>query len=253
MESENLIQQVLMGESMSLILDLPAQSVDMILTDPPYGTTVNKWDTIIPYDILWGCFEHIIKPGGAIVMTSVQPFTSTLAMSNIKAFKYEWVWLKENASNFLNAKIRPLIIHENVLVFCLNGSPPYYPQELVPCKIKGKHGGISNNYGVARTEGWIQEWTNYPQTILQFKRDNPKQHPTQKPVALFEYLIRTYTKEGEIVLDPFAGSGTTGVAAKNTGRSFILMEQEQKYIDIINQRLNVENSLPAASSQLSLL
>jgi site-specific DNA-methyltransferase (adenine-specific) len=117
MESSDSIQMALFGESMSMILDLPPQCVDLILTDPPYGTTANKWDTVIPYDIMWGCFTHVIKPGGAIVMSSAQPFTSALAMSNIKAFKYEWVWIKENATGFLNAKKRPMPIHENVLSF----------------------------------------------------------------------------------------------------------------------------------------
>ena len=231
------MNQVLQGDCLELMKGIPDGSVDMILADLPYGTTACKWDTIIPFEPLWEQYERIIKKNGAIVLTASQPFTSALVMSNPKMFRYSWVWQKTRFSNQMLAKYQPLKIHEDVLVFSIK-THQYIPQGLLRVdKITRQGKKVTDNVGGGeRPTQYRQEFTNYPKTIQLFKNETGY-HPTQKPVALFEYLIKTYTNEGELVLDNVAGSGTTGVACQNLNRNFILMEQEPEYVEIIKRRL----------------
>lgn len=238
-----MINSVLLGDCLELMQDIPDGSVDMILCDLPYGTTACKWDTVIPFEPLWTQYKRIIKDNGAIVLTAAQPFTSALIMSNPKMFKYDWVWDKIKGTGFLNAKRMPMRNHESILIF-YKKQPTYNPQKTHGHKKKesfrAKHlqtevyGDMNNDYTYSSTE-------RYPRSIQAISTDtqNSSLHPTQKPVALFEYLIKTYTNEGNTVLDNCGGSGTTGVACINTNRNYILMEKEQKYYDIILQRLNI--------------
>ena len=231
--------QVIQGDCLEVMKDIDDKSIDLILCDLPYGTTACKWDTIIPFEPLWEHYKRIIKDNGAIVLTASQPFTSALVMSNVKMFKYEWVWIKDAGTGFLNAKKYPLKNTENILVFC-KGVHKYNPQMREGKPYTITRGRKSDNYGKDTKDIIIttNKGERYPLTSLNFKRDSNKLHPTQKPVALFEYLIKTYTNEGDLVLDNCAGSGTTGVACINLNRNFILIEKEQEYIDIINQRLS---------------
>ncbi|WP_254662211.1 DNA-methyltransferase [Bacillus velezensis] len=228
----NSVYQMNCLEGMKLI---PDGSIDMILTDLPYGTTQNKWDVIIPFDQLWKEYIRIIKENGAIVLTASQPFTSALIMSNTKLFRYEWIWKKNNATGHLNAKRMPMKEHESVVVF-YKKQPTYNPQGIIPYNKITRRGGNGKNYNNSNTMNY-QEYTNYPRTIQQFSYDKEKYHPTQKPVALFEYLIKTYTNEGDLVLDNCIGSGTTAVACENLKRNWIGFETEKEYIDIVNKRL----------------
>lgn len=220
---------------------IPDKSIDMILADLPYGTTQNKWDSVIPLEPLWEQYERIIKDRGAIVLTAAQPFTSKLVMSNPKLFKYEWIWDKKLGSGSLNVRYQPLRRHESIVVF-YKKAPTYNPQ-MRRGKFRNKStsnpGGNKGNYGkiVHVKDNYNDEY--YPTTILEFSNANMRgrTHPTQKPVALFEYLIKTYTNEGEVVLDNCIGSGTTAVAAINTGRNFIGFELEEEYVDIANKRI----------------
>lgn len=229
------------------------KSVDMILCDLPYGTTACKWDSILPFEPLWEAYKRIIKDNGAIVLTASQPFTSALVMSNVKWFKYQMVWVKSKKTGFTNGKNRPLSQHEDVLIFSkanvANGSNlmmKYNPQGLTKLnKIrrgdKNKSiGDLSGQkyYRPSQSTDYVQEFTNYPTTIVNINSEGKIVHPTQKPVALMEYLIRTYTNEGETVLDNCMGSGTTGVACVNTNRQFIGIEKEKNYFDIAVDRIN---------------
>ena len=225
-------------------------SVDMILCDLPYGTTQCKWDTVIPFEPLWEQYRRIVKPNGAIVLTASQPFTSALVMSNPKMFKYCWYWNKQAVTGFANAKKQPLRCIEDILVF-YSSPPAYNPQGIIYKPVIVKNGssvggdtlrGDTNKScgkGRLRTAGhkYTQEYTNYPRNLLQFKRDKTKLHPTQKPVALFEYLVKTYTNPGELVLDNCMGSGTTAIACMNTGRNFIGFEMDKGYYDITCKRI----------------
>ena len=221
-------------EGMKRIAD---QSVDMILCDLPYGTTQNKWDSIIPLDKVWLCYERIIKDRGAIVLFTQTPFDKVLGNSNLKMLKYEWIWCKSYGTGFLNSKKMPLKKHENVLVF-YKKLPTYNPQGLKYNPKTQTRGGSSfgTNYGKADTQNY-SEFENYPDSLLYFNHDKEKLHPTQKPVALFEYLIKTYTKEGETVLDNCMGSGTTAVACISTKRNYIGFELDKHYCDIANERI----------------
>jgi len=214
---------------------IPDKSVDMILCDLPYGITQNKWDSVIPLDSLWKEYNRIIKDNGAIVLTASTPFDKVLGVSNIKNLRYEWIWKKNNVTGHLNAHRMPMKEHENILVF-YNKQPTYNPQGLVQFNKTTRRGSNGSNYGKSNTENF-QEFTNYPRSILEFSYDKNKLHPTQKPIALFEYLIRTYTNEGEIVLDNCIGSGTTAVACINTNRNFIGFELDKHYCDIANERI----------------
>lgn len=237
--------KIIQGDCLEVMKDIPDKSIDMILCDLPYGTTACKWDMIIPFEPLWEQYKRIIKDNGAIVLTASQPFTSALVMSNTKMFRYEWVWEKNKATGHLDSKKKPMKAHENICVFYKN-QPTYNPQGLIPKDIptiskgdRGKKGlGSSGDvYGFAGKDA-IQTHTNYPRTVQKIGVDMKAEfHPTQKPVALFEYLIKTYSNEGDLVLDNCAGSGTTGVACKNTNRNYILIEKETEYIETINKRL----------------
>jgi site-specific DNA-methyltransferase (adenine-specific) len=220
-------------EGMKLIDD---KSIDMILCDLPYGATACKWDTIIPFEPLWEQYERIIKDNGAIVLTAQQPFASSLINSNPKLFKYEWIWVKSKPTGHMNAKRMPMRKHESILVFSKK-SPTYHPQGLKKTNklIKRTNHG---NYGESAGKASVQKFTGYPNTILNFNNVMKKQlHPTQKPVELFEYLIKTYTNEGETVLDNCMGSGTTAVACINTNRNFIGFELDPDYYKIAEERI----------------
>ena len=229
--------QIKQGDCLELMKEIPDKSIDMILCDLPYGTTKNKWDSVIPLNKLWKQYERIIKDNGAIVLFSQMPFSAELVHSNLKLFKYEWIWQKDNGTGFLNAKKMPLKIHENILVF-YKKLPLYNPQMRTGFKpYKCKQGRHSTNYG-AYEQGHITESNGerYPIDIIEFKKDSGL-HPTQKPVALLEYLIKTYTNEGETVLDNCMGSGSTGVACINTNRNFIGYELDEHYFQIAKERL----------------
>lgn len=227
---------LMQGDCLELLPTLADGSVDMVLCDLPYGTTQNKWDSILPLDRLWAEYWRIVKPNAVIVLTAAQPFTSALVVSQIGYFKYEWMWRKPPSGN-LNAKKMPMAGHESVLVFS-QGRPRYNPQGLVHAPFVRKASGVSKteNYGAQAAKDYVQEFTNYPSTVLEFSKDRGH-HPTQKPVALMEYLIRTYTNPGDTVLDNTMGSGTTGVACVNTGRNFIGMEMDESYFNIARQRI----------------
>ncbi|WP_419884852.1 DNA-methyltransferase [Paenibacillus sp. B-A-8] len=230
---------------------IPDKSVDMILCDLPYGTTACKWDTIIPLEPMWAEYERVIKDNGAIVLTAAQPFTSALIMSNVKLFRYCWIWEKDNASNFFAAKFQPLNNTEDIVVFgkggCNNGTKKplrYTPQgitvidrEVTNGKSVGGQLGKAHKTSMSEGRKYKQTQTGYPFKTLKFKRDGSHVHPTQKPVDLFRYLIRTYTNLGETVLDNCIGSGTTAVAALLEGRNFIGFETDAGYVDIANQRI----------------
>lgn len=215
-----------------------------IITDPPYGTTACKWDSIIPFDVMWDFIRRAIAPRGAVVLFGSQPFTSALVMSNPQWFKYEWVWEKEHGTNFCNTPFQPFKTHEGISVFSSgaashskNGHMPYNPQmsEGKPYTLLA---GVSSHEYHTASPGYktVNKGKRYPKSVLRFNRDSGL-HPTQKPVALMEYLIRTYTNEGETVLDFAMGSGSTGVAAINTGRNFIGIEKDPEYFKIASERI----------------
>lgn len=243
------MNKIIQGNCLEVMKEIPDKSVDMILADLPYGTTACKWDTIIPFEPLWEQYKRIIKDNGAIVLTASQPFTSALVMSNPDWFRHEWIWEKERGANFLQGNKQPLKVHENVVVFG-KMCPLYYPQKTInpnkqsiPNRINNTPKRIEAGLSVKsfKSSDKYDKLMLLPRSIQRFVRDIPKGgtlHPTQKPVALFEYLIKTYTNEGDIVLDNVAGSGTTGVACQNTNRNYILIEKEPEYIDIINKRLS---------------
>ena len=223
--------------------DIPDKSIDMILCDLPYETTKNKWDLIIPLDELWAHYNRIIKDNGAIVLTAQTPFDKVLGVSNLKMLKYEWIWEKTSATGHLNAKKMPMKAHENILVF-YKKLPTYNPQKTTGHERKvstAKHkrnSKNSSNYGESSATTY-DSTERYPRSVQLFSTDKQKSslHPTQKPVALFEYLIRTYTNEGDLVLDNCMGSGTTGVAAVRLNRNFIGIELDPKYFEIAKQRI----------------
>jgi DNA modification methylase len=236
--------ELMKGDCLERMKEIPDGSVDLILTDPPYGTTQNKWDSVINLESMWGQLKRVIKPNGAIVMTAAQPFTSVLVCSNLKMFKYDWTWKKPKGTGHLNAKKQPMRDKEDVLVFY---SKPckYNPQmtEGVPYKDKAgkdhsKSTSMTENYGRYTNFRNNNEGTRYPKQVLEFGVvERGSLHPTQKPVALLEYLIRTYTDEGETVLDFTMGSGSTGVACVNTNRSFVGIELDDNYFNIAEKRI----------------
>lgn len=229
---------LMLGDCIEMMAEIEDGSVDMVLTDPPYGTTACKWDSVIPFEPMWAQIKRVVKKNGAVVMTASQPFTSALVMSNPRMFAYEWVWIKTKITGVLNAKKMPVRKHEQVLVFCdSKATGTYNAQGLVKKGTVTKQGGNSDNYGSRSADPYVQEWTNWPRDVLEVPSEGKTVHPTQKPVALMEYLIRTYTNEGEVVLDFTMGSGTTGVAAMNTGRRFIGIERDEGYFDIAEKRI----------------
>ena len=214
--------------------------VDAIITDPPYGTTACKWDSIIPFDEMWLRLNKLIKPNGAIVLFGSEPFSSALRMSNIKNYKYDWKWDKVIGSGFQVAKYKPMIRSEDVCIFGTGGKVNYYPIKIKRDKpIKGYAVNNSLSNPLANADKKVRTYTHKnPTNILEFKKVKGTVHPTQKPVALMEYLIKTYTNEGETVLDFTMGSGTTGVACKNLGRDFIGIEMDEGYFKIAEDRID---------------
>lgn len=236
----NLINQLINDDCFNVLPKIKDKSIDLILCDLPYGTTACKWDTVLPLDKLWEQYNRIIKDNGAIVLTSSQPFTTTLINSNIKNFKYEWIWEKNNHSNFQLAKKNPLKIHESVLVF-YKKFPVYNPQGVIkiekPKLVKAAKRKEDSFLGEGNfISSYTTSYTNYPKSILKFKNERGL-HPTQKPVPLFEYLIKTYTNEQAIILDNCCGVATTAIAAMNTNRNYICIEQDVTYYNIGLKRI----------------
>lgn len=229
------------GDCLELMKEIPNESVDMILCDLPYGTTRNKWDCIIPFEPLWEQYKRVIKQNGAIVLFCDGLFTANLMQSNIKIWRYNLVWDKQRGCDFLNANVKPLKSHEDIAVF-YKKKPTYNKQYWYSKPYKRtKNGSLSNNYGDRQT-AWSEseDGKRNPLSILAFARDADRSHPTQKPVALLEYLIRTYTNEGDTVLDNCMGSGSTCVACKNTNRHYIGFELDEKYFEIAKKRIESE-------------
>ena len=231
---------LMLGDCLERMKEIESGTVDMILCDLPYGTTCCSWDAVIPFEPLWEQYERVIKENGAIVLFAAQPFTAVLACSNLKLFRYEWIYEKSNATGFMNAKKQPLRAHENILVF-YKSQPTYNPIKTYGHqRQKSRRKDIGSEcYGKTLKVNDYDSTERYPRSVQVFSSDKQKLnfHPTQKPVALCEYLIRTYTNEGETVLDNTMGSGTTGVACVNTGRHFIGIEQEEKYFLVAQERI----------------
>jgi len=226
-----------LGDCLDVMQGIPDGSVDMVCTDPPYGTTACKWDSVIPFEPMWAQLKRITKPNGAIVLMASQPFTSALVMSNVAMFKYDWTWQKPKGTGHLNVKKMPLRAHEDILVF-YRSLPSYNPQKTDGEPYVQKRGSASNVYQGKDLSVTVNETgMRHPLSWQVFQRDADKTHPTQKPVALMEYLIRTYTNPGETVLDFTMGSGTTGVAAANTGRRFIGIERDTDYFTAASARI----------------
>ena len=226
------------GDCLELMKQIPDGSIDMILCDLPYGTTKNKWDNVIPFDSLWAQYERVIKDNGAIVLFCDGLFTANLIQSNVKMWRYNLIWDKQRGCDFLNANVKPLKSHEDIVVF-YKKKPTYNKQVWysIPYK-RPKNYTQSSNYGHRKEAGSEStDGARNPLTILSFSRDNNRIHPTQKPVALLEYLIKTYTNEGEVVLDNCMGSGSTCVAALNTDRRFIGIELDEGYFEIAKKRI----------------
>lgn len=230
--------QLMLGDCLERMREIPAGSVDMVLCDLPYGTTRNKWDSVIPLAPLWAEYKRLCKGNAAIVLTAQTPFDKVLGVSNLAMLKYEWVWQKEAGTGFLNAKKAPLKDHENALVFYASQCT-YNPQMRQGFKAYTvERTNSSTNYGkVAASTLTENNGDRYPLSVVKFQRDKDKLHPTQKPVALMEYLINTYTNTGQTVLDNTMGSGTTGVACGNTGRKFIGIERDPGYFEIARGRI----------------
>jgi site-specific DNA-methyltransferase (adenine-specific) len=243
--------QLFNGDCLEIMPTLPAQSVDAIITDLPYGTTACAWDSVIPFDEMWRCVKHVLKPNGAFVTTASQPFTSALVMSNPKMFKYELIWDKVSHTNPYIAKYRCLSVHENILIFS-EGKTTYNPQKYyngVTRSDKGSNGRRLGELFINKTCGYIRNMNGFanPKSIITIARESingsnedrgkNSLHPTQKPVALFAYFARTYTNPGDVVLDMCFGSNTTGVACIETGRNYIGIERERKYFELGERRI----------------
>lgn len=233
--------KILQGDCLELMKDIPNGSIDMILCDLPYGTTQNKWDSVLDLIEIWEHYTRIIKDNGAIVLTGQSVFSASLIMSQPKLYRYTLIWEKTKAGGFLNAKRMPLQAHEDILVF-YKKLPNYNPQMEIgkPYTKKAVTNGDGKNYGKFDRVGQIavNDGKRYPRSVVKFSNDNHGSlHPTQKPIELFEWLIKTYTNEGDVVLDNTAGSGTTAIACLNTNRHFIVMEQDQKYYEIMCNRI----------------
>lgn len=242
------------GDCLKVMKDIKDKSIDMILCDLPYGTTACKWDNIIPFEPLWEQYKRIIKDNGAIVSFGTEPFSSKLRMSNLKMYKYDWVWIKNVPTGYLEAKNKPMRKSENILVFSKGSSANgcknrlvYNPQGLIEINKIKKNSNNSDVYGDrnCRKKGniFVSKYTNYPNNILFFNKDSDRLHPTQKPVALLEYLIKTYTNEGETVLDNCMGSGSCGIACKKCNRNFIGIELDENYFNIAKKRIEDVQSI----------
>ena len=239
--------QLFKGDCLEVMKLIPDGSVDAIIADPPYGTTDCKWDSVIPFDLMWEQLNRVIKPNGAIVLFGSEPFSSALRMSNIKAYKYDWIWEKTKAGNFSACRKNPMKYHEIISVF-YSIFPTYnlFNLSTLEKPIKSSRKNKAANLGHGNRDGkeYFQKETGFHKSILQFSNKSGQGysfHPTQKPVAIMEYLIKTYTNPQETVLDFTMGSGSTGVAAVNTGRKFIGIEMDDKYFGIAEQRINENN------------
>ena len=232
--------QLYNGDCLDIMNKIPNKSIDMILCDLPYGVTACKWDNVIPFEPLWEQYNRIIKDNGAIVLFGTEPFSTQLKMSNLKHYKYDWIWNKVRGVGFQIAKYRPMQQHEYISVFC-NGKLNYYPIMKKRDKVKkSKNYGNSKVYRLQSNDMEERIYTEkYPTSILTYSNASQKGrlHPTQKPIDLLEYLIKTYSKEGDVVLDNCMGSGTTGIACVNTKRNFIGIELEKEYFDIAKKRI----------------
>lgn len=243
------------GDCLELMKDIPDGSIDMILCDLPYGVTECKWDTVIPFELLWEEYKRIIKYNGAVVLFGTEPFSSALRMSNIEMFKYDWIWDKIKGTGFLNANKQPMRNHEIISVF-YNKQCTYNPQKTVghPNKKSFRSKNLqAEMYGRWNNDNMYESTERYPRSIQEFLTDtqNSSLHPTQKPVALLEYLIKTYTNEGETVLDNCMGSGSTGVACIHTNRNFIGMELDETYFNIAKDRIRSElNNIPYVKNDI---
>ena len=245
------------GDCLEKLKELEDGSVDMVLTDPPYGTTACKWDAVIPFDLMWEQLKRIIKPNGTIVLFGQEPFSSMLRISNIDEYKYDWIWEKTKAMNFQQAKNSPLRKHENILVFSdgvvghaiqTKKRMSYNPQGTNTCdKFKQRKASTNDAHGYQRlngeVKGYAQKQENYPISVIRYGSVHNPPHPTQKPVELMEYLINTYTNEDEMVLDFTMGSGTTGVACKNLNRDFIGIEKDEIYFNLAKKRIEEAKSI----------
>ena len=232
--------QLFKGDCLEVMKGIDSGSIDAIITDPPYGTTACKWDSVIDFTLMWEQLNRIIKPNGAIVLFGSEPFSSALRMSNIKNYKYDWVWDKKKGGNFTILKYQPYKTHELISVFSKKTNN-YYPIKTPQKERKGKVYSSSNSAPLKYNDGKERIYKDkHPKSILTVSNANQKgkQHPTQKPVPLMEYLIKTYTNEGETVLDFTMGSGSTGVAAKQTNRNFIGIEQDENYFNIATKSIN---------------
>ena len=236
------------GDCLKLMKDIPDKSVDMILCDLPYGTTECKWDKFIDNKSMWEHYNRILKESGNIILFASQPFTTKLIESNSKMFRYEIIWIKTRPTGFANANYRPMKKHENILIFTKaststagNNHATYNPQGLIECerKVKRTSRGYQGERQNSKDE-YVSKFTNYPTSIVEFPSEGKTVHPTQKPVDLLEYLIKTYSNDGEVVLDNCMGSGSTGVACKHTNRKFIGIEIEEKYFNIAKKRIEEE-------------
>jgi DNA modification methylase len=232
------INKILHGDCVELMNDIATESIDMILCDLPYGTTACKWDIIIPFDKLWQSYNRVIKDNGAIVLFGNEPFSSKLRLSNLENYKYDWKWDKVRGSNFATVKIRPFNSFEDIMIF-YKKQPTYNPQMIKGEPYTQKQGfvGESKQTGLHRKEVvTISDGNRYPITIIKFSKESGL-HPTQKPVDLLEYLIKTYTNEGDTVLDNCSGSGTTAIACINTNRNYICMEKDSEYYNKSIERI----------------
>jgi site-specific DNA-methyltransferase (adenine-specific) len=233
--------RLILGDCLELMTDIPDNSVDMILCDLPYGTTACKWDSLIPFEPLWKQYKRVIKKNGAIVLFSAQPFTSALVMSNIRGFKHHWIWMKNRGTGFQVAKYRPMMATEDIIAFTANGERINYIPQMVKLNKPRYSRNASSSNGTNPlahfNPGGKVVGEKYPLNVIECAKVSKPIHPTQKPVALLEYLVKTYTDPGEVVLDNCMGSGSTGVACVNTGRRFIGIEKDLKYFNIADGRI----------------
>lgn len=248
------LDAIVCGDCLDEMPKMPAQSVDAIISDLPYGTTACKWDSVIPFAHLWSEWKRLLKPNGAIVLTASQPFTALLVVSNLDAFKYEVIWEKDKPSDFALAARRTMKYHESVLVFC-DGRETYNPQMTMGepnhsvgrgIRKKVNESGANTATVTNKLDGW-----KHPKSVMRFNREPAPTHPTQKPESLMRYLVRTYTNPGDVVLDPCCGSGTTCVAAKQEGRHYIGIEKEQRYADSAKQRIHETFGMASNAKEIS--
>lgn len=248
------IDKIYLGDCLELMKEIPDGSVDAIICDLPYGTTACAWDSIIPFDKLWEQYKRIAKPHAPILLFGSEPFSTMIRMSNLKEWRYDWIWKKNTSAGFVRAKNRPLKNYEIISAFCQYGMGhestmggkrmPYNPLGLIPChkvstNAKGKFGGVVGSRP-SHKEVVVQEWTNYPTAVLEYNVEGDSWHPTQKPVNLLRYLIATYSNEGDTILDNCIGSGTTAIACIREHRHFIGFEQNKEYFDKAQKRIQAE-------------